>query len=463
MDFSNRPILNDFNRFLDYLVQHPNISLTKDKGVLTTKDLMAIDNALHFKALMVTPKSQMKAYSVITTFFYAASAAQMILVKKDTAKRTASLSIHPNRIQQYDALNDVEKYFSLLESFWCYVNWDTAFDCRSFGDDHFYEKILSYPVGKLVTIQERELKRDGQICCPFYTFAAEIFEAFGFLNMVWDKKLEKRPSSYVFPYKMMSITELGKALLPILLDKRPAYAWHNLDPFNDNDKYEYEEDDDDDDDDFDFDPPFSNDEKQEKIESIPENNPSNDFTNKFYEELYAPNNEKFVDAFLPVLNGLTIEKALYPIERVKIEGVYLLKVSLDKDLHRVLAVGHDQTFEDLHLAIQNAFAFDNDHLYAFFMNGERWSQSGDRFYADESLRHGMDGNKPASVYCIGEVGLYLGMQFLYLYDFGSEWHFNISVMAIETGVKIPKAIKVVESVGEAPKEYGDDEWDEDDD
>lgn len=33
------------------------------------------------------------------------------------------------------------------------------------------------------------------------------------------------------------------------------------------------------------------------------------------------------------------------------------------------------TLEDLHLAIQNAYTFDNDHLYSFFMSGKAWDQS----------------------------------------------------------------------------------------
>ena len=35
----------------------------------------------------------------------------------------------------------------------------------------------------------------------------------------------------------------------------------------------------------------------------------------------------------------------------------------------------NQTLHSLHLAIQDAFEFDNDHLYSFFMSGKAWDQS----------------------------------------------------------------------------------------
>ncbi len=39
---------------------------------------------------------------------------------------------------------------------------------------------------------------------------------------------------------------------------------------------------------------------------------------------------------------------------------------------RKLELRADQTLEDLHLAIQNAYAWGNDHLYSFFMSNKAW-------------------------------------------------------------------------------------------
>lgn len=39
---------------------------------------------------------------------------------------------------------------------------------------------------------------------------------------------------------------------------------------------------------------------------------------------------------------------------------------------RKIELRADQTLAELHLAIQRAFKFDNDHLYSFFMSGKAW-------------------------------------------------------------------------------------------
>lgn len=43
-------------------------------------------------------------------------------------------------------------------------------------------------------------------------------------------------------------------------------------------------------------------------------------------------------------------------------------------LWRKLELPAEFTLEDLHLAIQNAYDFDNDHLYSFFMSGKAWDR-----------------------------------------------------------------------------------------
>ncbi len=53
---------------------------------------------------------------------------------------------------------------------------------------------------------------------------------------------------------------------------------------------------------------------------------------------------------------------------------YTFNVSLadEEGVWRQLELPADFTLEALHLAIQEAYAFDNDHLYSFFMSGEAW-------------------------------------------------------------------------------------------
>lgn len=57
---------------------------------------------------------------------------------------------------------------------------------------------------------------------------------------------------------------------------------------------------------------------------------------------------------------------------------------------RKIEIGAEQTLEDLHLAIQGAYDWGNDHLYSFFMNNKAWD--------------------PASEYTLPEGALYEGME-----------------------------------------------------
>ncbi len=55
---------------------------------------------------------------------------------------------------------------------------------------------------------------------------------------------------------------------------------------------------------------------------------------------------------------------------------YIFHVSLPGHgkMWRKIEMRGDQTLEQLHLAIQDAFEFDNDHLYSFFMSGKAWDK-----------------------------------------------------------------------------------------
>lgn len=55
---------------------------------------------------------------------------------------------------------------------------------------------------------------------------------------------------------------------------------------------------------------------------------------------------------------------------------YMFKVLLpgQGECWRKIEMMDDQTLEDLHFAIQDAFEFDNDHMYSFFMSGKAWDK-----------------------------------------------------------------------------------------
>ncbi len=56
---------------------------------------------------------------------------------------------------------------------------------------------------------------------------------------------------------------------------------------------------------------------------------------------------------------------------------------------RKIEMRADQTLEDLHLAIQDAFEFDYDHLYSFFMSGRAWDRATEYKLPDEVAARGL--------------------------------------------------------------------------
>ncbi len=204
------------------------------------------------------------------------------------------------------------------------------------------------------------------------------------------------------------------------------------------------------------------------------------------------------------------------------DGVYVLKVRLRHDRSprmRRLALRSEQTLLDLHIAIQQAFDWDSDHLYSFYVNGKTGDEAyeigiredefldddfllafGDQLFASDE-QPGPDNVLPMneqllkeaesiveevlaveldaeddeddgddegewSVHSVrlGDLGFLPKHKFSYLFDFGDHHEFEITVEAIEPRADAGEYPRLLESVGESPPQYDspdfDDDWDE---
>jgi hypothetical protein len=132
---------------------------------------------------------------------------------------------------------------------------------------------------------------------------------------------------------------------------------------------------------------------------------------------------------------------------------------------REIELASNQTLADLGEAIPEAFDFDDPHLWAFFLSGKPWDERTE--YALDPQPSPFGGRRPkaADRLSIREVP---GKEFLYIFDFGDEWHFGVKLARtsdqLERGAHHPR---VVARQGESPPQYPDledeDEEDEDDD
>ncbi len=124
-------------------------------------------------------------------------------------------------------------------------------------------------------------------------------------------------------------------------------------------------------------------------------------------------------------------------------GSYVFMVKLASGLWRKIQINKTDTLEDLHYVILDAYDFDDDHLYAFFMDNKPWS---DKCYSSPYANY-LD----ASSVKLYQFAFKPNDEFLYIYDFGDSWHFSISVCEVlDVTVEKPN---VIQKKGRAPKQY----------
>ncbi len=119
--------------------------------------------------------------------------------------------------------------------------------------------------------------------------------------------------------------------------------------------------------------------------------------------------------------------------------IFKVKVWYDKRTYRIVELSENQSLTKLHDIIQEAFDFDNDHLYAFF----NWKP-----YRSEKIWKSRK---------VSEIWFYLKQKFWYLFDFWDDWMFEVEFIwnwKIDEKIKYPIITK---SVWESPEQYGDEE------
>jgi hypothetical protein len=154
-------------------------------------------------------------------------------------------------------------------------------------------------------------------------------------------------------------------------------------------------------------------------------------------------------AFAPRFQARSVlREAGQPVPLDNPDGVYAFKVSLRwAKVSRTIELRSKQTLDNLHFAIQNAFRWDSDHLYTFYMSGEE-----DNRYAF-ACPYEEDRPPWTDKAIIGELGLVKGHSFAYLFDYGDNHVFTIRFVDVRPQAGPGKYPRVVEKQGEAPEQY----------
>ena len=133
---------------------------------------------------------------------------------------------------------------------------------------------------------------------------------------------------------------------------------------------------------------------------------------------------------------------------------------------RTIQICGDQTLEDLHYAIFDAFDRWEEHMYEFQVGGKGpMDPKARRYVLSGTFGDPVFGAAKASgdtrETTVGSLGLKKGDVFGYWFDFGDDWWHQINVVDIAENAGDGNYPKVTHRVGDSPPQYMDlDEEDE---
>jgi len=136
-------------------------------------------------------------------------------------------------------------------------------------------------------------------------------------------------------------------------------------------------------------------------------------------------------------------------------AIYRFRISFEEfdDIHRDIEIRSVQTFEHLHLAIQESIGFDASKPSSFFMSNDNWKKGQEIVYSRPEGNHAggkllMKDSHLCDFIADPHQKIY------YVFDAPSQWTFFIELFKIfpdsVPGKKYPVCVKVH---GEAPKQH----------
>jgi hypothetical protein len=430
-----QPLVEDFETFMDYIDKN-NPKLTKKGEVLGKKILFELNEKMIYKKEVESPTLQQMSYPLISLLFELCLGSKIFIKQAD---EKGNLYLKPtHRKEEYSILNVYEKYIFLLEIYWTNMDFDIVFGegCslyELYSIKNILQVVADNNEGDIIAKGTFSGREDDDRTYRVLTPIIYHMAFFGF----WDYKeieyKDKKPTTFDDKFEYVELKSHGIQMCKILSEERLLEDW-NI-PFL---KYKFDE---------------------YGLEVIPGrlielNDRIFDDRGAFHKIIEEYNEEMkdkymflepFKDIFPKDALSKTVESQIIPDN---IEGNFVFKVSLSSRIWRKIKLSHKHTLYDMHMEIQEAFNFDNDHLYTFYMDGKR---SRKNYFNSDMCSDGPFVHQAV----IGELGLYIGKRILYLFDYGDMWQFNVNLVEILNDEKEISVPRVIESKGEAPEQYGD--------
>lgn len=151
---------------------------------------------------------------------------------------------------------------------------------------------------------------------------------------------------------------------------------------------------------------------------------------------------------------------IYTVEVFIISGPVTDKfIKKNPVLSRTLEIRGDQTLEDLHYAIFDAFDRDDDHMYEFQFGGKGPNDPKAKRYGLSMSSKKEKGLAKlagdAAQTTLDALKLKKDEVFGYWFDFGDDWWHKIDVLSIEQKNETEGYPKIVKRVGKSPPQYAD--------
>ena len=126
----------------------------------------------------------------------------------------------------------------------------------------------------------------------------------------------------------------------------------------------------------------------------------------------------------------------------------------NKEISRVIEIRGDQTLEQLHHAIFQAYDRSEQHLYEFQFGKRPFDPDGPN-YGIPSPNQRKKGDGDARTTKLDDLNLEPDRVFGYWFDFGDDWYHQVQVERIEKAIPTVTYPRVIKRVGKSPPQYRD--------
>jgi len=386
------PFIEDFDTFINFILEK-DPDLSNKTQVLGKNHCFELNSQLHFQRTAIKASYTQGQYIAIDLFFKLAVERRLLFIQINSKNKFKL--VKTACLEEFLNLNIYEKYVFLLEAFW--VTYDFEEELR-----HNVVEFMGFlNVISRSNSHSKILKSDVPYG-GFFSYCSKITKILRILGICELEFIDNVKSKHEDSIKSIMPTDFGVEVSKALTT---ALDYINIEDY---------------------------------IISI------------IKERLNVKNSKvdtTFIELISKVFEPKLINKTANCNIKVNKKGTYILKVSLDKNLWRMIKLSHNATFHELHLIIQRAFHFDNDHMYAFY-KGTSY-KNGKEFYSANPFGE----SDEYEDLTIEDAEIYKGQQFVYLFDFGDMWEFKIRVMDFIENEETDS--KIIESKGESPQQYTD--------